>query len=66
MLRTKENNEFSKWWHDWVSSREQNQMEMQHSASNGPRPGSFAECAADEEDRKLAHDADVAQESHVL
>lgn len=60
MLRTKENNVFNKWWHDWISSREQNQMEMQHSASSGARPGAFAECAAGEEDGKLAHETDVA------
>jgi hypothetical protein len=64
MLETKENNEFGKWWSQWVSMREQCQIEMQHPTGTGP--GVFAECTADENEGRTAHESDVAPESHVL
>ena len=62
MLTTRENNEFNKWWHDWVSSREQIRIEMQQPPT-GMRSGVFA---ADEEAGKPALEPDVAPETNVV
>ena len=63
MLGSKENNEFSKWWSNWIAMREQCQI-GQHPPT-GTQPGVFAEGTADENEGRPAHEPDVA-ESHVL